>query len=194
MPMRARELAIGGAWEFVVDADDDRGVLVAQLAADAFEGAVGSEPFAVAQASTSVSRRGVARGVHYARRSPGCAKYVCCVRGRVLDIVVDLRTGSPTFGRWDMVELAPDRGAAVYLPPGLGHAFVAVEEDSTVCYLLSRAYDPTDELAVWIHDEELGLPVPKDCTLSERDRQAPTLAAAAEGGILPAYQQAGATC
>ena len=193
--MRARELAVHGAWEFVADMHgDDGGVFVPQLVADAFTRAVGADPFRVAQVSTSVSVRQVVRGVHYARTRPGCAKYVTCVRGRVLDIVVDLRLGSPTFGRWDAVELSPARGAAVYLPTGLGHAFVAVEDGSTVCYLLSRAYDPSDELAVSVHDAELGLPVPAGGTLSERDRQAPTLAAAAAGGLLPSYQPGGAAC
>ncbi|GAA4446918.1 dTDP-4-dehydrorhamnose 3,5-epimerase family protein [Actinokineospora soli] len=182
--MEARELAVGGAWAFAPEVHrDDRGLFVSPFEADAFTAAVGVELFPVAQASTSVSRQGVARGVHYARTRPGCAKYVHCPRGRVLDIVVDLRVGSPTFGKWDSVELAGF--AAVYLPAGLGHAFVALEPDTTVCYLLSRGYEPADELAVSLLDPALDLPVPADAVLSDRDRAAPTLAEALAADLLP---------
>ncbi|WP_277209545.1 dTDP-4-dehydrorhamnose 3,5-epimerase family protein [Isoptericola croceus] len=186
--MRARQMAVGGAWVFDPDVHaDGRGLFVSPMEAGAFRAAVGEPPFAVAQVSTSVSRQGVARGVHYARREPGCAKYVHCSRGRVLDIVVDVRSGSPTLGRWDSVELSPETYRGVYLPPGLGHAFVALEEHSTVTYLLSREYDPTDELAVSLTDPALGLPVPAEAVLSDRDRAAPRLARAEQDGRLPRY-------
>ncbi|GGS16378.1 MULTISPECIES: dTDP-4-dehydrorhamnose 3,5-epimerase family protein [Actinokineospora] len=179
--MEARELAVGGAWAFTPDLHrDDRGLFVSPFEEREFR-----PLFPVAQVSTSVSRDGVARGVHYARTRPGCAKYVHCARGRVLDFVVDLRVGSPTFGQWDSVELADFR--AVYLPAGLGHAFVALEPDSTVCYLLSRGYEPADELAVSLLDPELNLPIPAGAVLSRRDRDAPTLAEALADGLLPHY-------
>ncbi|GAA1307843.1 dTDP-4-dehydrorhamnose 3,5-epimerase [Saccharothrix xinjiangensis] len=186
--MKARQLAVGGAWEFEPDVfPDDRGLFVSPFQQEVFTEAVGAPLFAVAQASASISRRGVARGVHYARRAPGCAKYVTCSRGRVLDLVVDLRVGSPTFGAWDSVELSGDGFRAVYLPPGLGHAFLALEDHSTVHYLLSRAYDPADELAVSILDPDLALPIPADAVLSERDRAAPPLAGARDAGLLPVH-------
>jgi 5-epimerase len=186
--MKARELAVGGAWAFEPEVfTDDRGLFVSQFQESVYVEAVGAPLFAVAQASTSVSRRGVARGVHYARTSPGCAKYVHCSRGRVLDIVVDLRVGSPTFGAWDSVELSADSFRGVHIPAGLGHAFVALEDDSTVCYLLSRGYRPDDELAVSPLDPELDLPVPADAVLSERDRVAPTLGRARAAGLLPVF-------
>ncbi|MGW5050498.1 dTDP-4-dehydrorhamnose 3,5-epimerase family protein [Actinokineospora sp. NPDC004072] len=180
--MRARELGVGGAWAVTPDIHrDDRGLFVSPFEERGFR-----PLFPVAQVSTSVSARGVARGVHYARTRPGCAKYVHCSRGRVLDFVVDLRAGSPTFGRWEGVELAEFQ--AVYLPAGLGHAFLALEPDSTVCYLLSRGYEPADELAVSLLDPALGLPIPADAVLSRRDRDAPTLAEALAADLLPHYQ------
>lgn len=186
MRVKARELAVGGAWAFTPDIHrDDRGVFVSPFEEAEFTAAVGAALFPVAQASTSVSRVGVARGVHYARTRPGCAKYVHCPRGRLLDFVVDLRVGSPTFGRWDSVELTDHQ--AVYLPAGLGHAFVALEPDTTVCYLLSRGYVPADELAVSLLDPELDLPVPAGAVLSDRDRAAPTLADALARDLLPHY-------
>jgi epimerase EvaD len=187
--MKARQLAVGGAWEFTPEVHaDDRGIFVSPFEDAVFRAAVGSTLFAVAQGSTSVSRRGVCRGVHYAATRPGCAKYVHCSRGRVLDFVVDVRAGSPTFGQWDVVELGADTFRGVYFPPGLGHAFLAIEDDSTVCYLLSRGYLPADELAVSVRDPQLGLPIPEDALLSERDRAAPTLDQALAAGRLPDYQ------
>lgn len=184
--MKARELAVGGAWAFAPEPHrDDRGLFVSPFESAEFVAAVGHALFPVAQQSTSVSRYGVARGVHYAKTRPGCAKYVHCARGRVLDFVVDIRVGSPTFGRWDAVELSEMQ--AVYLPAGLGHAFVALSDDATVCYLLSRGYEPADELAVSLLDPELDLPVPAGAVLSERDRDAPTLSEALVNDLLPHY-------
>jgi len=186
--MKARQLAVGGAWEFTPDVHtDERGMFVSPFDDAVFAEAVGTPLFAVAQASASVSRRGVVRGVHYARTLPGCAKYVHCSRGRVLDFVVDVRAGSPTFGEWDVVELAADTFRGVYFPPGLGHAFISVEDGSTVCYLLSRGYLPADELAVSVLDPRIGLPVPPDAVLSARDSAALTLDQAFAAGLLPEY-------
>jgi epimerase EvaD len=184
--VKARELGVGGAWAFTPETHrDDRGLFVSPFEESVFSDVVGRSLFPVAQVSTSVSRQGVARGVHYARTRPGCAKYVHCATGRVLDFVIDLRVGSPTYGQWDSVELS--EMGAVYLPAGLGHAFVALEPDSTVCYLLSRGYIPSDELAVSLLDPELDLPIPDGAVLSARDRAAPTLAEARANDLLPHY-------
>lgn len=143
----------------------------------------------MAQTNHSRSRRGVVRGVHFTATPPGTAKYVYCARGRALDIVVDIRVGSPTFGRWDAVLLDQRDFRSVYLPVGVGHAFVALEEDTVVSYLLSRAYVPEHELALSALDPALGLPIPDDTPplLSDRDQAAPTLAEAGERGLLPDY-------
>lgn len=146
--------------------------------------------FPIRDVSFNASRRGVLRGVHYTSDPPGRAKYVFCPHGRVRDYVVDLRVGSPTFGRWRQTELSGDNGHALYIPVGVGHAFVAIDDNSVIVYLMSEEYVPHRELAVCALDPELGLPIPPDVpiTRSERDAVAPTLAEARERGLLPAYQ------
>lgn len=188
MSERARQLAVGGAFAFTTPVfPDERGVFLSPYERAVFVEALGHPLFPVAQCSYSVSRRGVVRGVHYTATPPGTAKYVYCPRGRVLDVVVDLRVGSPTFGAHDAIELGGPDFSAVYLPVGLGHMFVALEDETTMTYLLSTAYQPQNELAVAALDPALGLPIPRDLTpvLSERDRAAITLAEALAGGLLP---------
>ncbi|MDR7276979.1 dTDP-4-dehydrorhamnose 3,5-epimerase family protein [Catenuloplanes atrovinosus] len=193
MSERARQLAVGGAYAFTTPAfPDDRGVFLSPYQRAVFVEALGHPLFPVAQCSYSVSRRGVVRGVHYTATPPGCAKYVYCPRGRVLDIVVDLRVGSPTFGVHDAVELAGPDFPAVYLPVGVGHAFVALEDETVMTYLLSTEYRPENELAVAALDPALELPIPRDLTpvLSDRDRRAVTLSEALARGLLPSYEAA----
>ncbi|MFC4534488.1 dTDP-4-dehydrorhamnose 3,5-epimerase family protein [Sphaerisporangium dianthi] len=188
--MRARKLSVEGAVEFTPEVfPDERGLFASPYQEPAFVEAVGRPLFPVAQTSHSRSRRGVVRGVHYTATPPGNAKYVYCPQGRALDLIVDLRTGSPTFGAWDAVELTPGSYRSVYLPIGVGHAFVILEDDTIMSYLLSMFYDPAVELAISPLDPALGLPIPAglDPLLSPRDREAPTLAAAMEAGTLPEY-------
>lgn len=187
--MKARELAIPGAWEFTPETHhDDRGVFLNPYAASAVTAVVGHD-MALAQTNHSVSRRGTVRGVHYALVPPGQAKYVYCPAGAVLDIVVDVRVGSPTFGWHDVVRLDDVDYRAVYLAEGLGHAVVALEDRSVLSYLCSSAYDPEREKGVSPLDPSLALKWPDDLEqiLSSRDRSAPTLAEAAAQGLLPAY-------
>lgn len=186
--MKYRELAVAGAFEFTPEVfPDERGDFASPYQESAFLAAVGHPLFPVAQASRNVSRRGVVRGIHYTLVPPGTAKYVYCAAGRVFDMVVDLRAGSPTFGRWEGVELAGDTGRAVYFPPGVGHAFAALEDGSVVSYLLSAEYRRENERTLSVFDEEIGLRLPEGLrpVLSERDAAAPTLAEAAARGLLP---------
>ena len=128
--VKATELSIPGAWEFLPQQfSDDRGSFLVWYDAEVFADALGFE-LSVAQANQSVSRRGVVRGVHWADVPVGQAKYVYCSRGAVLDVVVDLRVGSPTFGRHEVTRLDTIDNRAVYLAEGLGHAFVAMEEET----------------------------------------------------------------
>lgn len=186
--MQIRQLAIEGAFEITPDLHpDDRGVFTNPYVASAFTAAIG-HPFAVAQTNHSVSRRGVVRGVHYAL-APGQAKYVYCPHGSALDVVVDIRVGSPTFGRYDVVGLDAGSARAVYLDETLGHLLIALEDVTVAHYLCSTAYDPAREFAINPLDPALGIELPAegDAVLSERDRAAPTLAQARERGLLPAY-------
>lgn len=185
-----RELRVEGAVEFTPPVfPDERGLFVSPFQGPAFEEALGHPLFPVAQSNHSRSRKGVVRGVHFTATPPGVAKYVYCPQGRALDIVVDLRVGSPTFGTWDAVELNPQEFRSMYFPVGTGHAFVALEDDTVMSYMISDSYVPENELALSVFDPELGLPLPVEGghLLSDRDRNAPSLALAKEKGLLPDY-------
>lgn len=189
--MRWAELSVPGAFVFTPDVfPDERGLFVSPMQQQALMETVGLPMFPLAQASYSRSSRGVVRGVHFTRTPPGCAKYVHCPHGRALDIVVDLRSGSPAFGQWDTVILDPGEPRAVYMPIGVGHAFVALADHTIVAYLLSAAYDPALEAAVLVTDPELDLPIPAgmDTLMSTRDSSAPPLAQALATGLLPDYE------
>jgi dTDP-4-dehydrorhamnose 3,5-epimerase len=131
--------------------------------------------------------------VHFADVPPGQAKYVTCVRGAVLDVAVDLRVGSPTFGRWDTVLLDDVDRRAIYLSEGLGHAFMSLEDGSTVTYLCSTGYAPDREHGVHPLDPELAIAWPTvgrdggalTPALSDKDAVAPSLAEALRQGLLP---------
>jgi dTDP-4-dehydrorhamnose 3,5-epimerase len=147
----------------------------------------------VAQANTSVSRRGVLRGIHYADVPPGQAKYIQCVSGAMLDVVVDIRMGSETFGQWDAVQLDPKTMSAVYLSEGLAHAFLALEDETVATYLCSTPYNPGAEHGVNPLDPALGLPWEQyiaraDLVLSDKDRDAPSFADARDEGVLPTIE------
>ena len=187
--VQSKALSIAGAWVFEPSRfDDDRGHFVAPYQEAAFVEAVGA-PIRVAQSNHSVSARGVVRGVHFADVPPGQAKYVYCPSGAVLDVVVDLRVGSPTFGEHEAIVLDSESYRAVYLSEGLGHAFCALADQTVASYLCSTPYAPAIEHTVSPLDPALGLPWPTDLTpiLSERDAAAPTVAEAAEAGLLPRY-------
>jgi dTDP-4-dehydrorhamnose 3,5-epimerase len=185
--VEVRELSVPGAWVFTPrQFPDERGRFLEWFRADTFAAATG-QPLFVAQANHSISRRGSLRGIHYADVPPGQGKYVYCTSGAVLDVVVDLRRGSPTFGQSDSVLLDEVDRRAVYLAEGLGHGFVAVSGWASVTYLCSTAYNPAAEHAINPADPALGLPWPAgvEPLMSAKDGQAPTLAEAAAAGLLP---------
>ena len=187
--MQVDELKVPGSYVFTPKQwPDPRGVFLEWFKAPVFAEAVG-HPLTVKQANHSVSQKGTLRGVHFADVPPGQAKYVYCTRGAVLDVVVDIRVGSPTFGVVDSVRLDDVDRRAIYLPEGMGHAFLALTDDANVTYLCSEPYNPTGEHGIHPLDPELGLPWPADVEplLSEKDAAAPTLAQAQESGLLPSY-------
>lgn len=193
-----RELEIPGAWEITPrQHGDPRGVFLEYFQGAPFAQAVG-HGLDLAQANCSVSAAGVVRGIHYADVPPSQAKYVTCARGAVLDVVVDIRVGSPTFGRWDAVLLDDVDRRAVYLSEGLGHAFMSLEDDSTVLYLCSTPYAPGREHSIHPLDPDVAIVWPTAARdgatltplLSDKDAAAPTLAQARADGLLPGYQQA----
>jgi dTDP-4-dehydrorhamnose 3,5-epimerase len=185
-----RALEVEGAWVLEPKVfPDERGSFHEWYRGEEFREATGYD-LALAQANCSVSRRGVLRGVHFADVPPGQAKYVTCVRGAVLDVVVDLRVGSPGYGRWEAVRLDDDTRHAVFLAEGLGHAFMALTDDATVVYMCSTGYAPEREHGVHPLDPALGIAWPEGIAplLSAKDEQAPTLAEAERLGLLPSYE------
>jgi len=186
-----RELAVPDSYVFdLVPHGDTRGRFTEWYRADLMSQAVG-HALPLAQANHSVSARGVLRGIHFSLVPPGQAKYVYCPAGRVLDVVIDVRVGSPTFGVHDAVVLDSEQPRAVYLAEGLGHGFVSLADDSSLTYLVSSGYDPTREIGIHPLDPALELPWPADVEyeLSAKDREAPTLAEVQEQGLLPTYAE-----
>ena len=190
--MEIRELKIAGAFEVTPKQfADDRGLFLETYRFDALAEAVG-HPIDVRQVNTSVSRKGVVRGIHFAEVPRGQAKYVTATRGAVVDYCIDIRVGSPTFGEWDVVHLDDVDRRSVYLPEGLGHAFVALSDDATVTYLVSDVFQPTREHGISPLDPAIGLSfdLPQsELVFSDKDAQAPTLAEATVLGILPTYDE-----
>jgi dTDP-4-dehydrorhamnose 3,5-epimerase len=189
-----RQLAVPDAYALdLVPHGDPRGRFTEWYRADVLAGATGFG-LTLAQANHSVSARGVLRGVHFALVPPGQAKYVYCPSGRVLDVVVDVRVGSPTFGVHDSVVLDSDEPRAVYLSEGLGHAFVSLADNSSVTYLVSSGYAPDREFGINPMDPELDLPWPADIefNFSAKDQAAPSLAEAEQQGLLPTMEQCAA--
>lgn len=188
--MQITELAIAGAWQIAPrQFDDDRGTFWEWYRFDHLAEAVG-HPLDLRQGNASVSRRGVVRGIHFADVPPSQAKYVTVTRGAVLDYVVDIRVGSPTFGQWESVLLDTEDRRAVYLSEGLGHAFIALTDDATVTYLVSDVYKPGAEHGITPLDETVGLRFPAEAgepLLSPKDLAAPTLEQAAAQGLLPDF-------
>jgi dTDP-4-dehydrorhamnose 3,5-epimerase len=188
--VQIRELAVPDAYEITpVQRADDRGVFLEWYRFDELERVVG-HPLDLRQANMSVSKRGVVRGVHFADVPRGQAKYVKAVSGAVLDFVVDIRVGSPTFGQWDSVRLDTETHRAVYISEGLGHCFVALTDDAAVTYLVSDVYTPSAEHGITPLDPDLGLVFPEEAgeaLLSPKDLEAPTLAEAAAAGLLPTW-------
>lgn len=156
---------------------DDRGVFLEAYTARSLREATGRD-LTLAQLNVSVSKLGTLRGIHSAHTPPGQAKYVQCLAGRILDIVVDLRADSPTFGHHEAVILDDTDREAIFIAEGLGHGFCVLSESATVAYATSTAYDPDAEFGIDPFDPELALPWPNDLEfiLSSKDREAPPLA------------------
>jgi len=182
-------MSICGAWTFTPAVyRDDRGYFLEWFRAGELSESLGYWP-GTAQANCSVSRRGVIRGIHFASVPPGQAKYVTCVSGAVLDVIVDVRAGSPSYARWEAVRLDDESRRAVFLSEGLGHAFTALSDEATVIYLCSTPYSPGSEHGVHPLDPDIGIDWPTDTepVLSPKDAAAPTLQEARRAGLLPVY-------
>jgi dTDP-4-dehydrorhamnose 3,5-epimerase len=187
--VKARELAVPGAWELTPRLHADSRGLFYEAFTDASFIEFAGHRFDLHQVNCSVSKAGVLRGLHFAQVPPSQAKYATCLRGSVFDVVVDIRVGSPRFGRWDAVTLDDRSRRAVYISEGLGHAFLALQDDSTVMYLCSAPYDPDREHTIRATDAAIGIdwPAVDELVLSERDADAPTLDEVRAAGLLPTW-------
>ncbi|MGO4691568.1 dTDP-4-dehydrorhamnose 3,5-epimerase family protein [Glaciibacter sp. 2TAF33] len=188
--MLIRELKIPDSYEITPKQfGDDRGVFLEWYRFDKLEETIGHS-LNLRQANTSVSKRGVVRGIHFADIPVGQAKYVTAAHGAVLDYVIDIRVGSPTFGQWDTVLLDDTDRRAIYIAEGLGHCFVALTDNATVSYLVTDVFNPSREHGINPLDPDVALVFPPEAgepLLSPKDTDAPGLSAAAAAGSLPAW-------
>lgn len=191
--VQIRELDIPDVYEVTPrQFPDERGVFYEFYRFDHLAEKVG-HPLSLRQGNTSVSRRGTVRGIHFAQLPPSQAKYVSCFSGAVLDYVIDVRVGSPTFGRWESILLDDVDRRSVYIAEGLAHAFVALTENAVVSYLVNSTFNPEREKGIDPLDEQIGLRFPPEAgelLLSPKDTEAPTLAEAEAQGILPTWAAA----
>ncbi|MDQ8706188.1 dTDP-4-dehydrorhamnose 3,5-epimerase [Streptomyces sp. LHD-70] len=189
--MRIAGTAIPGAYTVTPQLlPDERGRFYESMRADKLEEVTG-EPFVPRQVSYSVSHRNTLRGIHTVRIPPGQAKYVTCVRGALLDVIVDLRIGSPAFGRHHAVTLDAESGRALYIPEGVGHGFRTLADDTCICYLMSTVYAPGTQIDINPLDPAMDLPweLTESPLISPRDLAAPTLAETVAAGVLPHYTE-----
>jgi len=170
--MKVTPLAIAGAWLIESPVfQDERGMFREWFKVDALKELEVPE-FVVRQANTSISKRGVIRGIHYSPEIDGQSKLVTCTSGAALDVIVDLRPESKTYGEHLEVELSESMGKCVYISSGLGHGFQALEDNSVVTYLLDKEYSPNNEFGINPVDPNLHIKWPlSDFHLSEKDRK-----------------------
>jgi dTDP-4-dehydrorhamnose 3,5-epimerase len=186
--MKFTPLGIEGVWLFESPIyRDDRGLFREWFKSETIEEFTGRK-FAVEQANVSLSSKGTLRGIHYSLAPKGQAKWITCVSGSIKDVVVDIRPNSTTFGNWIEVELSGDSGNAIFISEGLGHGFLALEDQTIVSYLISTSFSVTNEYEINPLDEAIGIDWsidPASMKISEKDRTAPTLSMQLGNGKLP---------
>ena len=186
--MELTPLGIEGAWlaESLVWSDD-RGFFREWFKSESIRQVVGRD-FNVEQANISSSTKGTVRGIHYSLAAKGQAKWVTCVSGLIKDVIVDIRPNSKTYRKWIEVELSGTSGNAVLIGEGLGHGFVSVADVSTVVYLISSPFSPSEEFEINPLDPAIainwGLPL-SELKISDKDKNAPMLEERKEEGKLP---------
>ena len=173
--MTVNHLDIPGAWVYTPRQFlDDRGIFFEWFQDSTFLEASGHS-FTLAQANCSISSKGTLRGIHFADVPPGQRKYVTCITGSALDVLVDLRIGSPTFGQWRKVQLDTIDRRVISIPNGVGHAFIALEDNTTIVYLCDQRYNPEGEHEIYPLDTEIGIEwtLGIEPLLSPKDEAAP---------------------
>ena len=186
--MKLTPLGIDGAW--LADSpvwSDERGFFREWFKSEEVKAATGRD-FGIEQANISLSSAGTLRGIHYSIAPLGQAKWITCVTGSIQDVIVDIRPDSKTFGQWVDFELKGDSGQAMFISEGLGHGFLALEDNTAVAYLVSTPFSPTDEFEINPLDKKIGINWGIDLMslkISDKDRIAPTLAERFTEGKLP---------
>lgn len=156
---------------------DNRGFFCRTFDVDVMR-AAGIDPHCFVQDSISRSARGVVRGLHV-RRGHGEAKLVRCSSGAIFDVIVDLRSESPTYRNWRSFEFSDDQQLSLYIPAGCAHGFQALTSWADVTYRMDRPHDSSEDISIAFDEPELAIPWPLPVTaMSDRDRQAPSLAGA----------------
>lgn len=169
--MKVTPLGIDGAWLIEAPTYPDNRGMFREWFTDDLGTDIELPRFDVKQANTSLSKKGVIRGIHYSSRENGQSKIVTCTFGSILDVVVDLRKDSVTFGKSVTIELNEENGLSVYISSGLGHGFQALEEQTAVTYLLDKRYEPSTEFTVDPMDADLSINWrSSEIILSEKDR------------------------
>ncbi|MGW5618896.1 dTDP-4-dehydrorhamnose 3,5-epimerase family protein [Streptomyces sp. NPDC003877] len=189
--MKVREMAVPDAFHITPrHLRDARGSFYESFRHDRLAEEIG-RPVPVAQVNYSVSRRHTLRGLHGTLLPPGQAKVVCVVRGVVLDIVVDLRVGSPTWGVYEVNELSAETGETLFVAEGLVHGFLALTDDTCVSYLCSTEFVPGTQVDIDPFDPELDLPwgLSEAPLMSAKDSSAISVAEARRAGILAGYEE-----
>jgi dTDP-4-dehydrorhamnose 3,5-epimerase len=186
--MELTPLGIEGAWLAESSVwSDERGFFREWFKTEDINKATGRN-FNVEQANISSSTKGTLRGIHYSLAAKGQAKWVTCVSGLIKDVIVDIRPNSKTYGDWIEVELSGSSGNAVLIGEGLGHGFISLADVSTVAYLVSSPFSPTEEFEINPLDPAIainwGLPL-SELKISEKDKNAPTLEERKKEGKLP---------
>ncbi|MGP4052519.1 dTDP-4-dehydrorhamnose 3,5-epimerase family protein [Streptomyces sp. 2A115] len=190
--MRIAETAVPGAYVITpAPHTDERGNFFEGLRADRLEELLG-HPFVPRQINYSSSRRNTLRGIHGVAIPPGQAKYVTCVRGALRDVIVDLRVGSPAFGAYETNVLDAGSGRSVYIPEGVGHGFLTLVDDTSICYVLSSEHVPGTQIDINPLDPDLALPwgFSETPLMSPKDATAPGVLEAKSAGILASWQEA----
>jgi dTDP-4-dehydrorhamnose 3,5-epimerase len=191
--MTAKPLSIHGAWlmQSRVFADD-RGTFSEWFKSSLLTELTG-ESFEPVQANVSVSNAGVIRGIHYSLAPRGQAKLVTVLRGSILDVAIDVRVGSPTFGSFESAVMTAGDGQAMFLRSDMAHAFQALEDNTVVSYLVSSEYSPTDEKEISPMCSRLNISWHASLSpvLSEKDRAAPDLDQQHTANLLPTFTTKG---
>ena len=188
--MKATPLSIDGSWKIDFQRfDDNRGYFYESFKEEDFKTYIGRN-FKIKQTNTSSSSKGSVRGIHFAMVPPSQAKLVQCQRGSIRDYVIDIRVGSPTLGKFEVVELGENSASAVFIEEGLAHAFVALENHTVVTYYVTEKYNPEREKGINPFDKTLNVKWPDlELILSEKDKQAISLDQSKAQGLLPNYDE-----